>query len=332
MVSFDEKELIRCGEYIYNQHKVIEDIADSVCKKGFKNIYFSSVGGSQAMLDPFYNMINELSEIPVFSLLSSTAIYTGHNQLSKDSLIITSSKSGDTKDTVAGIDYFKKIGCTIVSIVGKENSVIEKLSDYCFVYKDGRPQELVMYILIGKILYNLGYFDAYPKFLEELRNLPKALVEVRKKVDQKAIEYCEKYCKEPYNIWVASGNLWPVCYAYAMCVLEESLWIRTKSVTSQEFFHGTLELVDKDVCVTLLITEGKTRNADLKVKKFIDKYSDKVTVFDCRDFELQGISDEFRWLLSPVMMNAILQRISKNMEVITNHSLDYRRYYRKVDY
>ena len=284
------------------------------------------------MLDPFYNMINELSEIPVFSLLSSTAIYTGHNQLSKDSLIITSSKSGDTKDTVAGIDYFKKIGCTIVSIVGKENSVIEKLSDYCFVYKDGRPQELVMYILIGKILYNLGYFDAYPKFLEELRNLPKALVEVRKKVDQKAIEYCEKYCKEPYNIWVASGNLWPVCYAYAMCVLEESLWIRTKSVTSQEFFHGTLELVDKDVCVTLLITEGKTRNADLKVKKFIDKYSDKVTVFDCRDFELQGISDEFRWLLSPVMMNAILQRISKNMEVITNHSLDYRRYYRKVDY
>ena len=38
MVSFDEKELIRCGEYIYNQHKVIEDIADSVCKKGFKNI------------------------------------------------------------------------------------------------------------------------------------------------------------------------------------------------------------------------------------------------------------------------------------------------------
>ena len=117
-----------------------------------------------------------------------------------------------------------------------------------------------------------------------------------------------------------------------MCVLEESLWIRTKSVTSQEFFHGTLELVDKDVCVTLLITEGKTRNADLKVKKFIEKYSDKVTVFDCKDFELQGISDEFRWLLSPVMMNAILQRISKNMEVITNHSLDYRRYYRKVDY
>ena len=88
---------------------------------------------------------------------------------------------------------------------------------------------------------------AYPKFLKELRNLPNALVGVRKKVDQKAIEYCEKYCKEPYNIWVASGNLWPVCYAYAMCVLEESLWIRTKSVTSQEFFHGTLELVDNDV-------------------------------------------------------------------------------------
>ena len=31
-------------------------------------------------------------------------------------------------------------------------------------------------------------------------------------------------------------------------------------------------------------------------------------------------------------MNAALQRISKNMEDITGHSLDIRRYYRKLEY
>ena len=40
----------------------------------------------------------------------------------------------------------------------------------------------------------------------------------------------------------------------------------------------------------------------------------------------------FRPLLSPVVMAAVLQRISKNIEVITDHSLDIRRYYRKESY
>ena len=50
------------------------------------------------------------------------------------------------------------------------------------------------------------------------------------------------------------------------------------------------------------------------------------------DYVLPGIKDEYRPLLSPVVMAAVLQRISKNIEVITGHSLDIRRYYRKGEY
>ena len=45
-----------------------------------------------------------------------------------------------------------------------------------------------------------------------------------------------------------------------------------------------------------------------------------------------GISTKFRWLLSPVVINAVLSRVSKNFEEIRNHSLDIRRYYRKLEY
>lgn len=332
MINFDETKMLENGAFIYDRRKDIEAIADHVCQKGFSNIFISSVGGSQAMMDPFRDMINEMSDIAVYCVLASTIVMTDHNQLTKDSLILMSSKSGDTKETVTAAKYLKDKGCTIISIVGKDHSPLEALSDYCFVYGDGRPQELIMYLLIGKILYNQGFFKQYEKFADELKHLPAVLVSVRKAVDKRAIDYCQKYSQEPYSIWIASGNLWPVCYAYAMCVLEESQWIRTKSVSSPEFFHGTLELIEKDVCVTLLVGEGKTRALDLRVKSFIEKYSDKANVFDCRDYQYPGISDEFRPLLSPVVMNAILQRISKNMEVITQHSLDIRRYYRKVDY
>lgn len=332
MINFDENKMIDNGLFIYEARNQLEAIANNICQQGLSNIFFSSVGGSQAMMEPFADMINEMSPIPVYCVLSSTLVMTGHNQLNQNSLVFMSSKSGDTPETVAGAQYLKEKGCTIVSIVEKKDSPLEKLSDYSFVYEEGRPQELVLYLLIGKILNNQGFFDQYNQFADELKELPAVLVSVRKTVDDKAIEYCKNYHNEPYQIWIASGNLWPVCYSYAMCVLEESQWIRTKSVSSSEFFHGTLELIEKDVCTTLLITEGKTRSLDLRVKKFLEKYTNKLTVFDCKDFVYPHISDEFRPLLSPVVMNAILQRISKNMEVITNHSLDIRRYYRKVDY
>ena len=31
-----------------------------------------------------------------------------------------------------------------------------------------------------------------------------------------------------------------------MCYWEEQHWIRTKSIHSAEFFHGTLEIIDRD--------------------------------------------------------------------------------------
>ena len=84
--------------------------------------------------------------------------------------------------------------------------------------------------------------------------------------------------------------MWGSTYSFAMCVLEESQWLRTKSVTSPEFFHGTIELVEKGVCVALNMTEGQTRKLDQRVKDFVGQYTDDFTVFDTADYELPGIS------------------------------------------
>lgn len=332
MVSFDEQKLLAASERIYGRRGEIEAMADDACSHGISNILFSSSGGSQAMLDPFAYLIRAYSGLPVRSVLSAELVLTGCSMLDSKTLAIMSSKSGDTPETVAAARWLKERGCRIFSIVGKPESPLEELSDYCFVYGEGRPQELVAYIFLGRILQKLGSFDRYDAFADELSSLGPALNSVRRQFDDRAIEYCRLYHAEPYHIWVASGDLWPVCYAYAMCVLEESQWIRTKSVQSPEFFHGTFELLEPGVPLTLLMGEGPTRPLDERVERFARAYTDKLTVIDAATFELPGISDEFRPLLGPVIMNAALQRISKNMEHVTGHPLDYRRYYRKVEY
>ena len=332
MVTFNEETILAQGEAIYSRRAEIEAMADAVTEKGFSGILISSSGGSQAMLAPFSAMIDELSDIPWRAVLSAELVLTGCNMVDEKTLVLMTSKSGDTTETLAAARWLKERGCTIFSVIGKADSPLEEISDFSFVYGDGRPQELIVYLFLGRLLYNAGCFDAYPTFADELANLVPGLVSVRKQFDARARAYCERYHDAPYHIWVSSGDIWPTCYAYAMCVLEESQWIRTKSVSSPEFFHGTLELLEKDVPLTLLVGEGSTRALDLRVKDFAEKVTDELTVIDAAEFDMPGISAETRHWLGPVVMNAALQRISKNMEDVTSHSLDIRRYYRKLEY
>ena len=284
------------------------------------------------MLDPFAFYIRHMSKLPVENRLSADLLLNDCNRITEKSVAFLTSKSGDTDETLKAAKWLKDRGVRIISITGKDNSPLEAISDAGIVYGEGRPQELVLYLLIGRILYRNGDFPEYPQFADELKGLAYALAQVRKEADEKCRKYALDYYREPYNIWVGSGDLWPTAYSYSMCVLEESQWIRTKSVSSPEFFHGTLELLEDDVCMTLLLTEGPTRVLDERVKEFAERHTSKLTCFDTKDYDLPGISDRFRQYLNPVVMAAVLQRISKNIEEITGHSLDIRRYYRKETY
>ncbi|MFR3792755.1 MAG: SIS domain-containing protein [Blautia massiliensis (ex Durand et al. 2017)] len=332
MVNFNEEQIIANGAVIYNQRPKIEAIADSIWKNGFDLLLFTSSGGSQAMLDPFAFYIRHMSRLPVESVLSANLMTGDCNRIGPKTVAFLTSKSGNTAETVEAARWLKAQGVRLFAAVGQADSSLESICDDTVVYGAGRPQEMIFYLLIGRLLYHSGDFEAYPRFADELQGLARALAEVRKQADEKCRRYALDYCKEPYNIWIGSGDLWPTAYSYSMCVLEESQWIRTKSVSSPEFFHGTLELLEDDVCTTLLLTEGPTRAQDERVKSFAARHTQKLTCFDTKDYELPGISDEFRKLLSPVVMAAVLQRISKNMEQITGHSLDIRRYYRKESY
>ena len=332
MINFNEEQMMKNGDIIYSQRESIEKIADALSEEGFDLLFFTSSGGSMAMMQPFEMWISQKSAIPSGSMISADLTAMGCNRITDKTVAFLTSKSGDTPDTIEAAQYLKQRGVRLVSVTGVPDSPLEKLSDFCITYGEGRPQELVFYLLIGRLLCNRGAFPDYAQFADELKHLAAALVEVRKQADPFCLEYSKKYCREPYHIWIGSGDLWPMAYSYSMCTLEESLWLKTKSVSSPEFFHGTLELLEEDVCVTLLMTQGPTRFLDEKVKAFAQQYTKKFTCFDAESYALPGISSSFHSLLSPVIMAAVLQRVSKNMEAVTGHSLDVRRYYRKGGY
>jgi fructoselysine-6-phosphate deglycase len=117
-----------------------------------------------------------------------------------------------------------------------------------------------------------------------------------------------------------------------MCILEEMQWIRTRPVHASDFFHGTLELVEADVSVLLLKGEDATRPLADRVGRFASGLTDKVLVLDSASVELPGISRATRGLVSPAVLSALLERVSAHLEVLRDHPLTTRRYYRRMAY
>ena len=134
-------------------------------------------------------------------------------------------------------------------------------------------------------------------------------------------------------MFTGSGVLWGETYLFTMCILEEMQWVKTKSVSSADFFHGPLELVDDRIPVFVIKGEDEYRELDERVERFVKQHTKKYEIFDTKDYVLEGIDDEFRVICSPMIITAILtERLAAHYELNTGHSLEFRRYYRQFEY
>lgn len=335
MLKFDEKKYVQLGKETVDHRDEIEKIADEIAQDGYDNIFFISSGGSLAIMFQYEKIIKRLSDIPVYCEVAGEVVLTGNKQLTERSLVITASKSGDTKETVKAMEYCKERNIRVVSFVGKMDSKLAELSDY--VINDHSPEVEHSYINLHYFVFRLmnkaGSFEEYDQFAKEMMLLPELLVDVKKQFDPIAQEIAKNHHKDEYQIWVGGGLTWGDVYLFSMCVLEEMQWIRTKSVTSAEFFHGTLEIVEEDVPVFLVKGEDETRPLDDRAEKFINDYTEKGVVIDTKDFALPGISEQFRKYMSSLIIETILtERLAVQFEHRTGHDLNFRRYYRQFDY
>ena len=134
------------------------------------------------------------------------------------------------------------------------------------------------------------------------------------------------------HYFVGAGTLYGATYSYAMCYWEEMHWIRTKSIHAAEFFHGMLEIVDRDTPVTVFVGEDSQRELALRVAHFLPKVCGNFCVIDTADYPLEGIDPEYRGSLSHLLMHAVTSRIDAHLEALSGHDMKLRRYYRQMEY
>lgn len=336
-MNFDKQKYIQVVNGAVQLRGQIEKAVDEVTERGFNNLFFIGSGGAIASMYAYEYLISSISTLPVYAEIAAEFSLMNHKQLSKHSLVILSSLSGTTQETVEAAKYCKKIGAVTIGLSGEAGTPLAELVDYPLInYAENDfaadSVNIQLLYLTSRLLYKQNEFPDYEAFAEQMERIPSILLKVKESTEKKAEQFASKYKDETYHMVVGSGSSFGRAYSYAMCVLEEMQWIRTKSIHAAEFFHGTLEVVDEDTSIILLKGEDETRPLTDRVQKFAEKYTRKLTVFDTADYELEGISGPFRKFISALVIASALQRVSVHLEDKRKHSLDTRKYYRVVEY
>ena len=331
MFNFNEAKIRKEHENGLGIIKKTQDIVDQICAEGFSNIFYIGIGGTVLYAGQFAHIVKQMgSALPLYLENAADFMVEGNPHFNKDSLVVIASISGDTKEIVQMVDQVHETGVRVVGYVEKEGSPLYEKCDYVVTTTGG--EYYFWYAVTLRLLHNRGDFDKYDRFMSELQYMPDNVIEIYKKSDAKAKEFADKYCDSKLTYLVGSGNLedWATCYG--MSIMEEMQWMPTRPVSAANFFHGTLEVIERDVPVILIKGEDKTRPLMERVERFVNTVSANVTVFDTMDYELKGISNEFRWILAPIVSRSSFQRVSVHLEHNRRHPLAIRRYYRRLDY
>ena len=187
-----------------------------------------------------------------------------------------------------------------------------------------------------RLLNRRGCFPKFDKFIEQTKDVWTHLVDIRKSFEPRAEELAKKYALAPYTMFIGSGALWGETILFSMCILEEMQWKRTRYITSADFFHGTLELVEPGVPVFLFMGEDENRKLDERVRAFLTRGvtgDTDINIIDTAEFAIPGLDDEFRVIVSPWILTVLVtDRLARYYETVTKHNLKYRRYYHQFDY
>lgn len=337
MLKFDEQKQIDSVNGALALRPEIEKIVDEIQNRGFDGIYFVGIGGTWASGMQVEVYMRGRSSLPVYVENAAEFLTTGNKRFTDKSILIFSSVTGSTEEMMKAVEKAREIGAKVFGFVDKADAPIVELCDWCISYP--MNEQLKFYMVANRFMYNNGEFPEYDRYNKEMEeNLAVALVEVEKKADV----WAEKFAKEKYeyfkehpdmpHYFVGAGNQWGATYSYAMCYWEEQLWIRTKSISCAEFFHGMLEIIEAETPVTVFIGEDEQRPLGERVAKFLPRICKNYTIIDTKDYELKGISPEFRGSISHLVMHGVNNRVDAHLEQEFRHPMEIRRYYRQFEY
>lgn len=329
MIKFDERDFMKNTAGALALRSRIEKTVDAAA--AVKNICFLGIGGTWASSLQAVVHMKEKSAAEVFAANAAEYLTTGDRRIGKGTFAVISSVTGTTREMVAAVKKLREKGAYVLGFIDNKDAELVCLVNECISYP--KNEQLKFFMAADRFMYNFGEFEDYENFYHILDScLPAALAGAEKQADRFAESFAKAHLNDNLHYFVGAGALYGAVYSYAMCYWEEMHWMRTKSIHSAEFFHGTLEIIDRNTAITVFVGEDSQRELSLRIAHFLPKICDNYTVIDTKNYDLPGIPGEYRGNLCHLVMHAVTNRIDAHLEALSGHDMGLRRYYRKMEY
>ena len=236
----------------------------ALLEKDIKDILVLGCGSAYHAGLVFSEAIREVAGVCVRTEIASEFL-TENSCVSKDTLVIAVSQSGETADTLLAVDRAKKCGARVLSVCNVRASSLVRLSDLSLITRCGRERAVaatksyvsqVQYLL----LICLEYADIKGKIEKtRLQDLRREIACLSEKTEE--ILRAEKHLKElALEIKDAEAVFFlgrKGDYAAAKegsLKLKEVSYVFSEAYPSGELKHGTLALMEKGVYGVVIAT------------------------------------------------------------------------------
>ncbi|MDQ1629068.1 MAG: fructoselysine-6-phosphate deglycase [Actinomycetota bacterium] len=337
MLNLDEERFLAIQSSAIDLAEPLHEAVGTLLGDGAENLFFLGAGGAGVLMGPAAQLLQRRTAFPVALANAAETVAVAPTTLAARSVVVIPSLSGTTKESLDVLHFAQGRGATVLTLTGDSSSPLAMAADLNFTNPaaDDTSSEsfyLQSLLLALSVLHHRGELADYDRIVSELRHLPPALLEAKRSFEDEAASWAEEIKDVDYHIITGAGDAWTQAWYYGTCILEEMQWIRTRPVHASDFFHGTLELVENGVSVILLKGEDPARVLSERVEAFLPRVTDRWEVLDSARFALPGITTEVRGLVGHIVLATVLERLSAHLEVVRDHPLTTRRYYRRVEY
>ncbi|MDO4356571.1 MAG: SIS domain-containing protein [Clostridia bacterium] len=321
-----------------DQIQQLNDALEAVRARRIENVYFVACGGSKAIFDPAQYIFDRETAVPSFVYTANEFIHRCPKGLGEHSLVVSCSHSGNTPETVRATELAGEKGALTVSFSFKPGSPLWLATQHGISYTWGPesdPSEsnnAMLFRLVFGVLNILRPDEKYERAVACCDKLGEVIAVNKQKFAGRAQDFGVRYKRSSLIYTMSSGPCYGVAYSFAICLLQEMLWVNSAAIHSGEYFHGPFEITDYDVPFIIIKNSGETRPLDERAAAFCEKYSQEVVMIDCDEFDMTGICDDLKGDFAVLVAGAVLRTYADALSDFKGHPLSVRRYMWRMAY
>ncbi len=257
--------------------------------------------------------------------------------LTKDTLFIVISQSGETADTLEALKMAKNAALKSLVVCNVDNSSMTRTADYTILTRAGiekgvastkafSTQTVVLWMLalyIGKLNSHLSK-AALDKEILALREVPKALI-VSDRIHEKTRRLSKRYLHGHGFFFIGRDVFFPLALEGAL-KLKEISYLHAEGYPAGEMKHGPIALADPELFTIALMPQNLLYD---KIKSNVEELSARdstICAISPLDFEL---ADDFiklqktdHYMLEFFEMLVVLQLLSMEISIRLGNDVD----------